>query len=397
MPLFQYEAIATTGKKVRATIDADNLHDAKLKLIKREVVALKIHPVDRQVLQKSVLTRVELLNLTREIARLLQAGLPLYETLCALEEKYRGQARPHRLLLDLADSVRQGMAFSLALFKYPQTFDILYTSMIANAEKTGSLGAALQELAELISRQIQIKKQVVSALLYPALLCGFCVVVLSSLLFYVVPSLRELFEGRDLHPLTQIVFAASAFACKAKIPLALGAMGCLMLGVGAVVLPQWRDRILSLGYRLPWIRHVMARVAFIRFSRSVATLLEGGLPLVQAFAQGRTVMRHPALEKVVAQAEEKIAQGQSIHSPFENHPLIPPLVPRMIGIAEEGGKLPFMMRQIAQIYEEELEKILTHFANLAQPVLLLVLGIIIGFVLLSVLLPLTDVSSFATN
>ena len=108
-------------------------------------------------------------------------------------------------------------------------------------------------------------------------------------------------------------------------------------------------------------------------------------------------MRHPILEKVIASAEEKISQGESIHVPFQNHPLIPPLIPRMIGIAEEGGKLPFMMQQIAQIYEEELEKTLTHFASLAQPVLLLVLGTIIGFVLLSVLLPLTDVSSFATG
>lgn len=108
-------------------------------------------------------------------------------------------------------------------------------------------------------------------------------------------------------------------------------------------------------------------------------------------------MRHPVLEKVIAEAEEKIAQGTSIQSTFQNHPLIPPLIPRMIGIAEEGGKLPFMMKQIAQIYEEELEKSLAYFATVAQPALLLILGAIIGFVLLSVLLPMTDVSSFATN
>ncbi len=108
-------------------------------------------------------------------------------------------------------------------------------------------------------------------------------------------------------------------------------------------------------------------------------------------------MRHPFLEAIVAQAEGKLAQGESIHKTFEGHPLIPPLIPRMIAIAEEGGKLPFMMRQVAQIYEEEIEKTLTRFAALAQPILLLVLGVIIGFVLLSVLLPMTDVSSFATG
>jgi general secretion pathway protein F/type IV pilus assembly protein PilC len=107
-------------------------------------------------------------------------------------------------------------------------------------------------------------------------------------------------------------------------------------------------------------------------------------------------MRHAGLEAVVATAQEKIAQGESIHSTFQNHPLIPPLIPRMLAIAEEGGKLPFMMKQIAQIYEEELDKTLTQFAAVAQPALLLILGAVIGFVLLSVLLPMTDVSSFAS-
>ena len=122
-----------------------------------------------------------------------------------------------------------------------------------------------------------------------------------------------------------------------------------------------------------------------------------GVPLVSALAEARRVMRHPALERAISLAEEKITQGTPLHVPFENHPLIPPLIPRMLAIAEEGGKLPFMMQQIAEIYEEELEKSLSHFATIAQPALLLILGAIIGFVLLSVLLPLTDVSSFATT
>jgi general secretion pathway protein F/type IV pilus assembly protein PilC len=108
-------------------------------------------------------------------------------------------------------------------------------------------------------------------------------------------------------------------------------------------------------------------------------------------------MRHPPLENVIANAQEKIAAGKPIHQAFLESPLIPPLIPRLIAIAEEGGKLSSMMQQIAQIYEDELEKMLARFATLAQPILLLALGAIIGFVLLSVLLPMTDVSSFAAG
>lgn len=395
MPLFQYEALSEKGKKFSATVDADNLLEAKLKLIRRQVAVLRIN-IANEKQSKNHLSKSELLYLTREIARLLQAGLPLFETLSALEEKYRNQ-KPHRLLLDLCDLVRSGLPFSASLAKHPQTFDLLYTSMIANAEKTGSLALALQELAELLSRQLQVRKQLLSALLYPAMLSGFCLIVLSSLLFYVIPSLKELFEGRDLHPFTQIVFAASNFACNAKGFLATFVLALISFITASLFLPKWKQKLFSFSFRIPILKNLLAKVAFVRFCRAAATLLEGGLPLVQAFSQARRVMRHPPLEEVIARAEEKISQGEKICAPFQNHPLIPPLIPRMIGIAEEGGKLPFMMRQIAQIYEEELEKSLTHFATVAQPVLLLILGGIIGFVLLSVLLPMTDVSSFATG
>jgi len=395
MPLYQYTAVSDRGKKISATIDADSLQDAKLKLIRRQIAVLQIDTLNEKQI-KDHLSKTEVLNLTREIARLLQAGLPLFEALSALEEKYQGQ-KAHRLLLNLCDMVRSGYTFSQGLAKHPQTFDLLYISMVSNAEKTGRLSQALSELAELLSRQQHVRKQVVSALLYPALLSGFCLVVLSSLLFYVIPSLKELFDGRDLHPFTKIVFAASQFACNSKIFLAIFFISLISFVVAVYFSPKLKEKIAPVSFRLPLIKTLLAKVAFVRFCRAAATLLEGGLPLIQAFDQARRVMRHPLLEAVIARAEEKIAQGEAIHVPFQNQPLIPPLIPRMIGIAEEGGKLPFMMQQIAQIYEEELEKTLTHFASLAQPILLLVLGTIIGFVLLSVLLPLTDVSSFATD
>jgi general secretion pathway protein F/type IV pilus assembly protein PilC len=395
MPLYQYKAVSDRGKKFTATIDADSLQDAKLKLIRRQIAVLMIDVLNEAQV-KERLSQNELLNLTREMGRLLHAGLPLFETLSALEEKYRGQ-KPHRILLSLSDRVRSGYSFSQALAKHPQIFDLLYISMIANAEKTGRLSQALQELSELIARQLYVRKQLITALLYPALLSSFCLVVLSSLLFYVIPSLKQLFDGRDLHPFTKIVFAASGFACDAKAYLAFLFIGLSVFIIAAIFSPTLKEKISPLSFRLPLIKTLLAKVAFVRFCRACATLLEGGLPLIQAFDQARRVMRHPILEAVIARAQERISQGEAIHIPFENHPLIPPLIPRMISIAEEGGKLPFMMKQIAQIYEEDLEKTLTHFATVAQPVLLLVLGVVIGFVLLSVLLPLTDVSSFATG
>lgn len=394
MGLFQYVALNPSGKKFSGTIDADNLQDAKIKLHRREILAIDIKSLSQEQIG-GFLSRQEVLNLTREISRLLQAGIPLFEVLIALEEKYKGQ-KAHQLLLDLCDQVRSGKPLSESLNRHPRTFDILYVSMVANAEKTGRLKESLDELAGWISGELQVRKQLVSALLYPSLLGTFCLFVLSALLFFVVPSMRELFEGRDLHPLTEIVFAVSGWACQAKFFLLTAFLSLLSLGALAIFYPPWRSKMRNLSIRLPFLKRLFAKVAFVRFCRSCGTLLEGGLPIISALSQARKVMRHPILEDIVERAEENMKQGEKLFRAFQNHPYIPSLVPRMLGIAEEGGKLPFMMRQIAEIYEEDLEKTLSYFSTMAQPVLLLLLGAMVGFVLLSVLLPLTDVSSFAS-
>lgn len=392
MPLFSYEALSDKGKKIKGTIDADTMQEAKLKLIRRHVIALGIDSLSEKTSRVALRVK-ETLSITRELARLLQAGLPLFEALSALEEKYRGQ-KPHYILLDCCEKIRSGYPFSSVLNKHPNTFDLLYVAMIANAEKTGRLAEALDELAALLTRQLQIRKQVLSALLYPSLLSTFCLIVLSSLLFFVIPSLRELFDGRDLHLFTRIVFTASDVACNSK-----GVLLGLFFLLNALIfctffLPKWKKKFNRSLRSFPILKNFFARVALIRFCQAAATLLEGGLPLLATFSQARSVMRHPQLEEVIAHAEEKISQGAPLSSPFMNQPLIPPLVPRMLGIAEQSGKLSFTMQQIAQIYEDELETTLSYFASAAQPILLLVLGALVGFVLLSVLLPLTDVSSF---
>jgi general secretion pathway protein F/type IV pilus assembly protein PilC len=393
--LFLYEALDSVGKKMRGMVDAENLLDAKQKLVRQSIFLTAIQPYSLHK-TKSLLKKGDLLNFTRELSRLLKAGIPLYETLLAMEEKYRGSSG-QKLLLDLCEQVRAGHAFSDALSYHPKTFDLLYVAMIANAEKTGRLQEALEELSSLLFKQRQVLKQLINATLYPSLLFGFCLFVLGILLFYVVPSLQELFEGRDLHPFTKVVFAASTFARRAKFFI-LSFIALFVVGLCSVwTRPNWRQFFYQWVLRIPLLNKLFAKVGLIRFFRAAATLLEGGVPIVAAFAEARATMNHPLLEKTIQQAEACISQGAPIHAQFLDNDLIPPLVPRMLGIAEKGGNLDGMMRQIAEIYEEDLEKSLAFFSTVAQPILLLFLGVVVGFVLLSVLLPLTDVSSFANT
>lgn len=393
MALFRYKALDERGKNVRGAIDAESLQEAKLKLVRRQILVVEVLPLEEKR-KKGSLPRSELLSLTRELSRLLEAGLPLYESLTSLEEKYR-KAKMHELLLDLSDQIRSGRPFSEALSRHPGSFDLLYRSMISNAERSGGLFKALQELSSLIDRELKLRKQLIGALLYPALLGAFCLTVLLVLLFGVVPSLFDLFEGKELHSFTRFVFACSRFAISAKWTLAAGVGLLAAASVWMAVSDRGKIWMRRLILCVPVVRDLSSKIAFARFFRGTATLLDGGLPALAAMHQAEKMLRHPGIERSMKLALQQIEEGETLQEALTAKPYIPPLVPRMLGIAQAGGNLASMMNQIASIYEEDLEKSFARITALIQPILLLVLGAMVGFVLLSVLLPLTDVSSFA--
>lgn len=394
MAIFRYSALTEKGKTVAGIVDAESLAEAKQKLIRRQILVIQVEMIEKKN-SGCRLKKGDVLMLTRECARLLDAGLPLFESLSVLEEKYRDHPA-HELLLDLCDKIRSGQPFSKALEAHPLCFDVLYCSMIANAERGGHLMQALRELTHLMERQQHVRKTIVGALLYPVLLSSFCIVVLSVLLFFVVPSLFDLFEGRSLHPFTSFVFACSRLALKSKWVLVV--LLCLLVGCIAWALLSQKGRAYARKtmLKVPLLCDLMAKVALTRFFRASATLIEGGLPAIAALQQANSTLRHPLLERSMKDAMQSLSQGETLQRALQGRPFIPPLVPRMLGIALEGGKLSSMMHQIASIYEEDLEKMIHRITSLIQPILLLALGVMVGFVLLSVLLPLTDVSTFAT-
>lgn len=392
MPIFSYTALKEKGKPSSGMIDAESLEDAKQKLLKRQILVIKVLPIKKQE-RGHQLQKRQVLAFTRELAHLLKASLPLHEGLSALEERYRAH-KMHGLLLDLCDQIRTGLPFSKALEAHPLSFDPLYRSMIVNAEQRGSFAQTLEELATLIEKQLHLQRTLLSTFLYPILLGSFCLVVLGVLLFFVIPSLFELFEGRSLHPFTRFVFACSRFALSAKWFLGLFFLG---MGGGAVCLffsQKWREFMGRIFMRLPFLQPLRIKIALVRFFRAAALLIEGGVPVLQAFQQTCDLLHHSALQSAMEQALKRLSQGESLESALQGYSFIPSLVPRMLGIAQQGGNLPLIMHQIAAIYEEDLEKSFARITSLAQPLLLLFLGMMVGFVLLSVLLPLTDISAF---
>jgi general secretion pathway protein F len=393
MALFQYEAINGKGRKINGIIDAESLNEAKQKLLRRQILAIKVEADSHQ--SRFRLKKSDLLMLTKELARLLDAGLPLYESLSVLEEKYRGHPA-HNLILSLCDEIRSGQPFSAVLKEHPDCFDVLFIAMVENAEKGGQLSKALGELIHLMERQEHIRKTIVGALLYPSLLVSFCLIVLSVLLLFVIPSLFDLFEGRSLHPFTAFIFACSHFVLRAKWIFAFLIASVVGWAIWSIVSTEGRSFARRFFLRIPVLSDLLSKSALARFFRAAATLIEGGLPALFALQQANATLRHPPLEEALSDAMRRLSEGESLESALRNRAYIPPLVPRMLSIAQEGGNLAYMMHQIASIYEDDLEKAVSRITSVGQPLILLFLGAMVGFVLLSVLLPLTDVNSFAT-
>lgn len=391
MGLFRYQALSTTGKKISGVIDADSFIMAKERLRKEQILVTHLEAL-KEKRKEITLPPKLLLDFTRSLGQLLHAGLPLYESLLTLEEKYLGHPA-HPLFLDLCDRLKSGVAFSEALANYPHSFNEVYVCMVKAAEQTGSLPHIFDQLYFLISRQHKLKKQLLSAFTYPAFLGGFCLLITTVLLLFVVPSMAELFEGRTLHPLTQTVLSLSRFMTSYGLFLLLSVFGFTALAILWARRPASQIFFHKLMLKIPFIKTLVLQAALIRFCRCCSILLSGGVPFLEVLGLSTKVIHNALLESVIKNAALHVSEGKPLSQELKKSPYIPTLMIRMLSISEETGKVAPMLHNIADIYEDELEKNLTQLTTLLQPVLLLLLGLIVGVVLLSVLIPLTDVGS----
>lgn len=390
MTLYRYVALDGDGKKNFGLLDAESIESAKERLRAKKIMVTKICQALDQ--KEITISSSLLIAFTRDLSQLLRSKLPLYESLVTIEEKFSTH-KNHFLFLDICDKVRQGKKLSQALSSYPKIFDEVYISMVAAGENTGHLEDVFVQLYKVIARSDKLRKQTRAALTYPMFLLAFCVLILAGLFLYLIPSMKELFEGRALHPMTQMVVGISDWM-QANWPFFFGFNAVVIVGIIYVCKQKRaRNRAKVLLTKIPIFRSIFTEAILMRFCRVLAILLSSGVTLVEALKYAKGVIYHPDFEKVIENAEEGIIKGHKFSQELKKSPLIPSLVVRMIQTSEETGSSAEMLLNISEIYEEKLEKTISQFTNLLQPVMLLVLGLLVGMVLLAVLLPLTDMSS----
>lgn len=404
MPVYKYKGLNQTGKSTTGIIDADSSKSARLKLRKTGIFPTEITE-DRQAgtdgglalsrgrAGTAILSAQDRAVLTRQLGTLLVAGLPLVEALGVLIEQ-SAKKSVQGLLADVREQIREGKALSVALETYPLDFSPVFIHMVRAGESSGALDQILFRLAEFLEQQQALKSKVTNAALYPALMLAVGVMVLFFLMTFVVPKITAVFADlkQALPWPTVVLIGISRF---------LGTYWWLLLGGMAFLVTAGRRALRSQKGRatadrwllkLPLVGHVARMVAISRLASTLATMLASGVQLLDAMGVTKRVMNNVVLEQAVEQARENIREGESIAQPLKRSGEFPPLVTHMIAVGEKSGEMEEMLRRISQIYDGEVDRVITRLTSLMEPIMILAMGIIVFFIVVAILLPIFEMS-----
>jgi type IV pilus assembly protein PilC len=337
---------------------------------------------------KKGVSQGEVAIFTRQFSVMLDAGLPLIQCLEAVSSQHNNPTFKAALEATRAD-VEAGTTLSDAMSRHPRIFDSLYTNMIAAGEAGGVLDTILQRLALFIEKIVKLKRALRSALIYPAVIMTIAVVVVGIILWKVIPVFRTLFEGFnvELPLLTRIVIAASTFLENYFIFL-----------VAFVILAAFglrsyyrtdggRNRIDALVLKIPVLGNIVLKIGIARFTRTLATLLASGVPILDALDITARTSGNAVLRDVVLQVRRHIEEGKTMAEPMKQSKIFPSMVNQMVSVGETTGELDTMLVKVADYYEEEVDVLVANMLVILEPILLVFLGVIVGGIVVSMYLP----------
>ncbi len=402
---FVYEAMAAGGATVNDQIEAADQAEAAASLRERGLLVMRLEqsaeaPRDAGggFLQRygARLTGRDLILLTRQMKMLLEAGSPLVPALEATEEQ---TAKPfvRALLRRLRERVEEGASLSQALEMEGELFDPVFRSMIAAGEATASLPQAFGQLGALAQQQQKTRKLVMSALLYPAILSVLLVGVVCMLMFFVVPRFKMLFTSMrsPMPTLTRVLFDLSDFTTHNWPYMAGLVVATIVAAVLCLRLPrtrQWLDEILL---RLPLVGGLMSRLIFARVIRIWAAMLRCHVPLLDAIHQSRAAIRNAAFLRLITQVEESVSSGGRMGPALAAAHMADPIIVSAIRTGEDNGRLAEATDFVSSWIDEDNTNAVQHVTRLAEPAMLAVMGVVVGFVAMGLFIPLFDLAGLA--
>ncbi len=405
MPIFEYRGVTAGSHSTRGVIDAESPRVARERLRAEGIFPTAIHAGRTRSgvsellsrLQLPALRRVPGLDLamfTRQLATMIGAGVPLVECLSALTEQVEN-GRLKAIVGRVRESVNHGTTLADALAEHSYAFDGLYVAMVRAGESAGALQLVLRRLADYIESNLELRNKVANAMVYPLLMVVVSLAVASVLLVKVIPTITSLLRDLDqpLPVATLVVIAISDFLIAWWILLLVGGAAFWLLVNRLIATQRGRlvwDRLLL---RAPIFGRVIRLVSVSRFSRTLSTLLAGGVNIVRSLEISKDVAGNAVIAIAIEAAREAITRGASIAAPMRQSGEFPPMVTHMIAVGEASGELEGMLAKVAETYDEMVANSLNRMTALMGPVLLLIVASLVVIIILSTLLPLLNLTA----
>jgi len=398
MPVFTCKIGASDGKILVKEFDAVNAGLLRQSLEEQGYVVFELKKKPFQFLLESGVGRKkignkELLLFNQELLVLLKAGLPIIQALDTILES--GGGKLNEILSAIREDVKGGMGLSAAFEKYPRVFPHLYIASIRAGERTGDLPQTIRRYIAFLKRTEGFRGKIIAALFYPAILITVAAVAITLLLVYVVPTFSTIYSdsGAALPLPTQMLINFTTFL-RQYLLLFIGAAF-----VGVAVFKRWRDTeggrytVDGLKVRTPLIGTITVRYALAGFTRTLATVLGSGIPIVEALRMSVGTLNNKVLERALLIAVHRVEEGSRLSSALEGMKLMPPLALRMLTVGETTGSLEEMLSDISDYFEDEIERNLQVLTTAIEPAIMVVMGVVIGTIIVTMYLPIFKIAS----
>lgn len=422
MPRFNYVALDARGQESTGIIEASNSNDAVGQLrqagyfptsVLEEGAAGAARAARRAaprpakavavkrggsvaLFKKSTIKPKVLMIFTRQLATLIDAGLPLLRGLTVLAKQERDPVLKSTIG-HLADSVQGGSTFSESLAGHPRIFNKLYVNMVKAGELGGVLELVLIRLAEFQEKAQKIKNKVVAAMFYPIIVLVIAIAIMGFLLVYIVPKFEQIFKdmlnGKPLPGLTVFVISVSNLL-KDNILLVLAGAAALAIGYKLfAATPMGKVVIDRTKLKMPLFGDLIRKTSISRFTRTLGTLVTSGVPILQALNITRETAGNQVIADAIMKVHDSVKEGESIVHPLEASGVFPPMVISMIDVGEETGQLPEMLLKIAEVYDDEVDNAVSGLTSLLEPIMIVFLAVVVGTIVIALFLPLISIIS----
>src|SRR5436309_10999332 len=396
MPSFTYVARETgSGREIRSSLDAQSEQAAIAALLNRNLLVVSIQ---EKMGRKGRTTGgsvalADLVMFTRQLATMVDAGLAMVQSLSGLAEQTTNKVM-RDVIKDVCTRVEGGDSFSEALQKHPKVFNRLYVCMVSAGEKGGLLAEIMARLATYLENAARLRKKVKSAMMYPTVVTVVAILITIFLLVKVVPVFGEIFAsfGAKLPAPTQFLIDLSNLVKKWLVLFLVGGGGVVYGWLYFIKTPPGRHFWDSRRIKLPIFGAIAHKICLARFTRTLASLIRSGVPILEVLQIVSQTVGNVIMEKAIKTAAIDIERGESISAALAKHPVFPSMIIRMITAGEQTGKIDNMLERISDFLDEEIETTLSGLTSLIEPILIVVLGVVIGGMVICMFLPIFKMS-----